>query len=451
MITLEKIKKIVAEKFLVDENMVTETISFVEDLGLDDLDFTELVWELEREFDIVIPDDIIEKLETVGDVVDYIKLGKIFDKTNKKVRRNVTEKSDVNETKVTENSSFVGSGADDFEDDEDDKVIDSVEKELKTDIKPRQKKAKTKHIKPSKNAVFYSVRELYERYVFDHDVSFWDIKRKLYEFYRVRPDAVEYNEYRDYIKLNIKYLKKFLKFTGWKILKDSEQPELNPDLPWYQEDKSFKTLSDEELDSFITGLVDAGIDGFNKAEAEDLLINYEKLSMKTGQWMSAAELCKYFEAGVPTIYKWMQELRYKLFNVIKERDYGAKVALYLHKDAIDLFAQESGLRFRGQMPEKTSEWLVAPEVMARLGLSEAVVRRMMKDLQPQMPDVIMEVKSRSVHALALHESGLERFAAEVERLKAQLRSDKGSEFLRGAGLVRMRIKLRKEELEMTKD
>jgi len=45
---------------------------FVEDLGADSLDVTELVMELEEEFDINIPDDISDKLKTVGQVVEYI-------------------------------------------------------------------------------------------------------------------------------------------------------------------------------------------------------------------------------------------------------------------------------------------------------------------------------------------------------------------------------------------
>lgn len=72
MTTFEKVKKIVAEKLGVDEAKVAETSSFVNDLGADSLDIVEFVMELEKEFDIAIPDDQASKIATVGDAVKYI-------------------------------------------------------------------------------------------------------------------------------------------------------------------------------------------------------------------------------------------------------------------------------------------------------------------------------------------------------------------------------------------
>ena len=72
MTTFEQVKKIVAEKLGVSEEKVTETAAFVNDLGADSLDVVEFVMEVEKEFDITIPDDAAAKLETVGDAVKYI-------------------------------------------------------------------------------------------------------------------------------------------------------------------------------------------------------------------------------------------------------------------------------------------------------------------------------------------------------------------------------------------
>ena len=68
----EKVKKIIAEQLGVEEDEVVPEASFVEDLGADSLDTVELVMALEEEFDIEIPDEDAEKLNTVGDAVKYL-------------------------------------------------------------------------------------------------------------------------------------------------------------------------------------------------------------------------------------------------------------------------------------------------------------------------------------------------------------------------------------------
>ena len=72
MTTFEKVKKIVADKLGVADEKVTETASFVNDLGADSLDVVEFVMEVEKEFNITIPDEEAAKLEKVGDAVKYI-------------------------------------------------------------------------------------------------------------------------------------------------------------------------------------------------------------------------------------------------------------------------------------------------------------------------------------------------------------------------------------------
>lgn len=68
----ERVIDIVAEQLGVNKEQITTETSFVNDLGADSLDVVELVMELEEEFDINIPDDAAEKIQTVGQAVDYI-------------------------------------------------------------------------------------------------------------------------------------------------------------------------------------------------------------------------------------------------------------------------------------------------------------------------------------------------------------------------------------------
>ena len=71
-----KVKAIIVDKLGVDENDVTLEASFTNDLGADSLDTVELIMELEKEFDIEIPDEETEKIVTVGDAVAYIENAK---------------------------------------------------------------------------------------------------------------------------------------------------------------------------------------------------------------------------------------------------------------------------------------------------------------------------------------------------------------------------------------
>jgi len=70
---LEKIKEMVAEQLNVDAADITAETSFKEDLGADSLDLFELVTNLEDEYEIEIPSEELEKITTVGAVLDYLK------------------------------------------------------------------------------------------------------------------------------------------------------------------------------------------------------------------------------------------------------------------------------------------------------------------------------------------------------------------------------------------
>ena len=70
--TSDRVKKIVVEHLGVDENIVNDTASFIDDLGADSLDTVELVMAFEEEFEIEIPDDAAEKIQTIKDAIDFI-------------------------------------------------------------------------------------------------------------------------------------------------------------------------------------------------------------------------------------------------------------------------------------------------------------------------------------------------------------------------------------------
>ncbi len=69
----EKVKEVIVDQLGVDDSEVTMDANFADDLGADSLDIVELIMGLETEFEIEIPDEDADKIETVQDVVNYIK------------------------------------------------------------------------------------------------------------------------------------------------------------------------------------------------------------------------------------------------------------------------------------------------------------------------------------------------------------------------------------------
>lgn len=69
----ERVTKIIVDKLGVDESEVTAEASFTNDLGADSLDTVELIMEFEKEFDLSIPDEEAENIQTVGQAIKFIK------------------------------------------------------------------------------------------------------------------------------------------------------------------------------------------------------------------------------------------------------------------------------------------------------------------------------------------------------------------------------------------
>ena len=68
----ERVNKIIVDKLGVDESEVNPDANFTNDLGADSLDTVELIMEFEKEFDIAIPDEQAEAIQTVGQAVSYL-------------------------------------------------------------------------------------------------------------------------------------------------------------------------------------------------------------------------------------------------------------------------------------------------------------------------------------------------------------------------------------------
>jgi len=70
--TFDKVKQIIAEHLGIDENTITENSKVIADLGADSLDIVELVMTIEDEFGVTVEEDDLQKIVTVGDIVNLI-------------------------------------------------------------------------------------------------------------------------------------------------------------------------------------------------------------------------------------------------------------------------------------------------------------------------------------------------------------------------------------------
>ena len=69
---LEKVRAILSSQFDVEEETITPEMNIADDLGADSLDVVDMLMSLEDEFDVEIPDEVIDRIRTVGEVVTYI-------------------------------------------------------------------------------------------------------------------------------------------------------------------------------------------------------------------------------------------------------------------------------------------------------------------------------------------------------------------------------------------
>jgi acyl carrier protein len=75
-VIFDSVKKILVDQLDVDEDAVTMDSAIIDDLGADSLDIVDVVMSLEEEFDIEVPDEEIENMKTVGDIVRFIEAKK---------------------------------------------------------------------------------------------------------------------------------------------------------------------------------------------------------------------------------------------------------------------------------------------------------------------------------------------------------------------------------------
>ena len=76
MTTFEKLKKIISEQLYVDESKITMDSDIVEDFEADSIEMVDIVMDIEDEFYVEIPDDAMETMHRIGDVVEYIDANK---------------------------------------------------------------------------------------------------------------------------------------------------------------------------------------------------------------------------------------------------------------------------------------------------------------------------------------------------------------------------------------
>ena len=69
----DRLKEIIEEKLGIEPNNYSNDSRFIEDLGCDSLDVVDLIMDIEKEFNISIPDDDVNRLDTIGNLIEYVK------------------------------------------------------------------------------------------------------------------------------------------------------------------------------------------------------------------------------------------------------------------------------------------------------------------------------------------------------------------------------------------
>ncbi len=159
-----------------------------------------------------------------------------------------------------------------------------------------------------------------------------------------------------------------------------------------------------------------------------------ELPKKTDEWLTARELREYFVGSDTRILEELKKLvaAKKMSGKIEERQSGARIPLCLHIDALDEFAQLSGLERRRELPKKTDEWLNTDELLQYFPYSRAVISKKLLELADKMPGKIEKRQSGVRTPLCLHRDAIDEFArlSDLEKRIPQ----KTSEWLSAADL-----------------
>ena len=134
------------------------------------------------------------------------------------------------------------------------------------------------------------------------------------------------------------------------------------------------------------------------------------LPKKTDEWLTAEELIQYFPYAAAVISKRLLELADKMQGKIEERQSGRNTPLCLHRDALDEFADLSGLKRRREIPKKTNKWLTAEELMQFFTNTHKEISKKLLELADTMKGKIEERQSGARTPLCLHRDALDEFA-----------------------------------------
>ena len=158
------------------------------------------------------------------------------------------------------------------------------------------------------------------------------------------------------------------------------------------------------------------------------------LPKKTDEWLTAEELIQYFPYAAAVISKKLLELADKMQGKIEERQSGRNTPLCLLRDALDEFANLSGLKRRREIPKKTNKWLTAEELMQFFTNTHKEISKKLLELADTMKGKIEERQSGARTPLCLHRDALDEFA-ELSGLEKKL-PKKTSEWLSSSDLTR---------------
>ena len=158
------------------------------------------------------------------------------------------------------------------------------------------------------------------------------------------------------------------------------------------------------------------------------------LPKKTDEWLTAEELIQYFPYAAAVISKRLLELADKMPGKIEERQSGRNTPLCLHRDALDEFADLSGLKRRRELPKKTNKWLTAEELMQFFTNTHKEISKKLLELADTMKGKIEERQSGTRTPLCLYRDALDEFA-ELSGLEKKP-PKKTSEWLSSSDLTR---------------